>query len=274
MALPLDSADPVADDLQRPAGGNGGIELAQAAGGGVAGVGEDRLSGLLPLAVQSLEIMQVHVDLAADLEQRRIIPLQHQRHGWHGLQIFSDLLAGCAVPPGGAELQPAIAINQLDRHPVHLQLADIIERLFTVQKTPGAGIELAHLRGIEGILQGEHGEGVADRFEFLQRRGTDPLRGGSRGRQVREGFFQLEQFAEKPVILGIGNFRPVEYVVEIVVAVQFGAEFGVASGGLLAVHSISWHCRSRKKPSSWGDDQIVRCRPECRDRAAAAYGRF
>ncbi len=60
----FEEADAVAKDLQRPAGGDRRIELAQAAGGGVAGIGEVGQALLLPRFVEGLKSGQLHVDFA------------------------------------------------------------------------------------------------------------------------------------------------------------------------------------------------------------------
>ena len=67
-------AHPVAPDREGPLGRGRGIELAQAAGGGVARVGEGRQAGLGPGGVELGERGQGQVDLPAHLHHRRRRP--------------------------------------------------------------------------------------------------------------------------------------------------------------------------------------------------------
>ena len=72
----------IGEQRQRPLRGDARIELAQAAGGGVARIGEHLLAR--PAACASFSFEEVglgHEDLAADLDQRRRAALQPRRHG-------------------------------------------------------------------------------------------------------------------------------------------------------------------------------------------------
>ena len=68
---PLDGADPVAPDRERPFGGHLGIELAQGPGGRVARIREGFLPFFGPPFVDRFEVGDREVDLAADFDEGR-----------------------------------------------------------------------------------------------------------------------------------------------------------------------------------------------------------
>src|SRR3989304_1137658 len=88
-----------------------GAELAQGAGGGVAGGGEQRLAAVRPLAVETLEGRLRHVHLAAHLEALgHVGGAQLHRYAADGTEVFADVLAARAVAAGGA-LDEAAALG-------------------------------------------------------------------------------------------------------------------------------------------------------------------
>ena len=90
-----------ADNVQLAGGRHLGVQLAHGACGGVAGIGQQRLTFDLPLRVQLLKNRFGHIYLAPDDQPlRRVFNAQGQRA--HGAQIFRHVLAGHAVSPGGA----------------------------------------------------------------------------------------------------------------------------------------------------------------------------
>ena len=125
-AEPLGGADAVAPHAQRPLGGERRVELADRAGRRVARVHERRQAGLGAPLVERGEVGQRHVDLAADLHQRRRV-LDPQRDRGDRAQVVRDVLADLAVAAGGAALQHAVAVDQRDRQPVDLRLGDVAE---------------------------------------------------------------------------------------------------------------------------------------------------
>jgi hypothetical protein len=60
-------SDPIAEKVERTPPGDRGVQLAEGSGGGVPGVGKERLSFFLPLAVQFFERLAGEVNFAADL---------------------------------------------------------------------------------------------------------------------------------------------------------------------------------------------------------------
>ena len=73
----------IGEQRQRPLRGDARIELTQAAGGGVARIGEHLVARRGLRLVHLEEVGLGHEDLAADLDQRRRATLQARRHGLH-----------------------------------------------------------------------------------------------------------------------------------------------------------------------------------------------
>ncbi len=104
-------ADAVADHAQRAGRGDPGVLLAQRAGGGVAGVGEDRLAGLGHRLVEPLERGHRQEHLAAHLDElghRELVGAgEPVRDRVDRLDVGRDVLAGAAVAAGQRPHQPA-----------------------------------------------------------------------------------------------------------------------------------------------------------------------
>ena len=77
---------------------------------------------------------------------------------------------------------------------------------------------------VERIAQAEHRHGVLCLHEALGGLGPDPLRGGVGGDEIRVRALDLAQLPEEGVVLGVAYLGPVEYVVEVVVAVELVAQ--------------------------------------------------
>ncbi len=79
------------------------------------------------------------------------------------------------------------------------------------------GDELRHIPFREGILEAEHGPGMRDLGEAGGRRRAEPLRRRIRPHQLREARLELAVLAHERVIFGVGNFRRVLVVIQLVV---------------------------------------------------------
>ena len=80
--------------------------------------------------------------------------METQGDGGHGAQVVGDVLAGPAVPAGGADLQHPLAVDQLHGQPVELGL-DHIGQLLALQPQEAldAGVEVANAVLVEGVVQ-------------------------------------------------------------------------------------------------------------------------
>ena len=106
--------------------GDARVLLPQAPGGGVARVGEEPLAGVALAPVELLERRERHEHLAPHLEPRRAStsPCSCSRDRGDGGDVGGDVLAGLAVAARGAAHEPAVLVEQRDREPVELGLAD------------------------------------------------------------------------------------------------------------------------------------------------------
>ena len=88
------------------------VELAQAAGGGVAGIDERLFACRFPFPVQRCKVLEPDIDLAPDLQPlRHVRALQHMRQVAHSAQVLGHVLACLAVAPRGAEDEPAVLVT-------------------------------------------------------------------------------------------------------------------------------------------------------------------
>ena len=194
----LGDADAVAPHRQRPVGGEARVELADGPRRRVARVHEGRQAALGAALVERGEVGQRHVDLAADLEQRRGV-LDPQRDRGDRAQVVGDVLADLAVAARRAALEHAVAVEQRDRQPVDLRLGDEGEGRVL---DPLAGEVVAHavdpgaqlLLGA-GVGEREHRLQVRDLLEPRDRLGPDPL--GGRVRRDQLGMLGLERRAAR-----------------------------------------------------------------------------
>ena len=121
-------ARPVEHDGQRPLRHETRIKLLERAGGGVARVGEKRLTRRLALAIEFLERGDGIIDLAAHLENRGVgLDLQRQRAD--GAQVRRDVVAAAAVAARQALHELPVLVAQAHGDAVDLRLDDEAEVL-------------------------------------------------------------------------------------------------------------------------------------------------
>ena len=210
----VEGAGGVAVDGQVAAGGDLGVELAQGAGGGVAGVGEQPLPGLALAAVELGEGLQGHEHLAPHLDdvgrRGQLEPAGHRPDGQH---VGGDVLAGHAVAPGGGPHQVAALVDQRDRQTVELRLAHEGHRLGHEALEPlPPRLEVGE---VECVIKREHRHQVGHRAERDGAAG--PL--GRRVLRHQLGVLGLEgqEPPDELVVLGVGDLGLVELVVPGVV---------------------------------------------------------
>ena len=226
-------AELVDADVQRPGRRHGGVLLADGSGRGIARVGVERERGSACFAAifvlcRDLRVHRVeagfgHVDLAADLEQRRRTSVQLVGHGVDCPEVGGHVLAGAAVAAGSGLNEASAFVDQRDREPVDLGLGDV-GPLLAVEQVGGALSPGEQLLGVERVAQREHAQAVLD-----HREGPAGWRADGLGRavfrcQFRECAFKLLEFGEQIVVLGIRNLRRIERVIEMIVAQDFCAQ--------------------------------------------------
>ena len=222
----LPGADAVHDEVQRPGGGDGGVLLPERAGGGVAGVRERRLAGLDQRRVEVGEFLGGEEDLPADLDQPgQVVARQPVWDAGDRQHVAGDVFAHPAVATGGCGDEASVAVGEVDREPVDLELAQPADRL-AVDAPLGPAHPLAQLVGREDVVEAVHLLRVLHRREVGDVRHADPLGGGVGRAQARELLLELLQVAHELVVLGVGDGRRVAPVVGLLRLVDAGGQIG------------------------------------------------
>ena len=112
----------------------------------------------------------------------------------------------------------------LDCHAIDFGFDDIFDIALDFQKPFDSLIKFTNLCNAEGIIQTKHGDGMDHRLKGCQRRSPDTLGRRIRRNQLRKRLFQFLKFTQKPIIFSVRDFRIVENVVVVIVAVQFVAQ--------------------------------------------------
>jgi hypothetical protein len=233
----------VAKEPQRPRGGDGRIEDAQAARRRVAWIGIGLLACLRLPAVKLLESVDGHIGLAADNQTfRGLLRAVCTREGdaqgksLDCAQIRGYVLALHAVAPGCAKGKAAILVMQDHRQTVDLGLHNK-GQLGVVggQQPQGPIAPGAQLLGAEGIGQAEHGPWVPDGGELFPRLAAHPL-GGRVGRaQLGVLSLQLLELAVQSIVGGVADDGVIEHVVTVVVVANLLPQLLDPLGGVHAV---------------------------------------
>ena len=219
--LALALADAVREQLERARGGDLRVELAQGAGGRVAGVREQLETLRRALRVHGGEGGARHQHLPAHLEQRgHGVAAQPQRQRAHGAQVVRDVFAGPAVAAGRAEREGAGLEAQGHRHPVVLGLGGVHQRLAAPQVAAHPSVERGQVLRRQGVVERQHRHRMLDRPKARRRRPADPLGGRTRVGPLRVRRLERLSLPEEPVVLGIRDRRVVEHVVAVVVRLE------------------------------------------------------
>ena len=221
-------AEAVADHPQLAPGGDGRVLLPQRSGRAVAGIGERRLALGDQAGVEVLEVGDPEEHLAAHLE--------HTRHREFlgagelfgdvvdGAGVERDVLTGAAVAAGRGAHQPAVAVDQRQRHPVDLELAQVV-RVVTdlAADARGPGRKLL---GREHVVQAQHPFEMLGRGEVGREAGaTDQLRRRIGGAQFGVLVLERLQLTQQLVELCVGDDRCVPHVVAELVLAHLVGEF-------------------------------------------------
>ena len=133
----------------------GGVLRFQCARSGVARIGKERFLASFAFAVQGFERLPRHQNLAAYLECRGIVAVQHERDGTDSFYIVRHVVTFLAVTAGHGAHQLAVFVGQGNGRAVVLQLATDFEVL--VQGLLHPFVEVGHLTFGVGVAQREHG---------------------------------------------------------------------------------------------------------------------
>src|SRR6202020_2309063 len=122
----LDHSDTIDEYVERTRRGHARVELAQAAGGGVAWIDEGFFAAGRRLLVESAKSCQWHEHFAAHLEHsRKFCAAQLERQRLDGSQVLRNILARFAVAAGRALHETAIFVARGERQTVEFRLRRI-----------------------------------------------------------------------------------------------------------------------------------------------------
>ena len=173
---------------QRSCGGDGRVQLPQAAGRGIPRIGKPLCPGSFLLRIEIQEVRIGHVDLAAHLQDRRPAPaLQCAGNIRDGHDVGGHILAFDPVAARGGTHQFALLITERAGQAIDLGLAEDFNShlriLQLAQEIPDAVEPVENVFGRERVVEGEHRHTVPHFFE---------TGGGRRADLSRRAFGQNE----------------------------------------------------------------------------------
>ena len=224
----------VGEEHQPPIGDDAGLEGAQRAGGGVARIDGRRQALALALLVEPLKGGLGHDHFAAHFKGLRqagfLEPLggDGERHAANGADVGGDVFADLAVAAGdagdrGARRRLGRLVVQRHAQAVELELGGVFDRQRAGQLAHTA-VPVGQLFGGVGVVQREHGPRVAHFFEALGRLAADALGGRVGGEQFGMRGLKALELVHQRIVCGVGDFRRVENVIEVLVTAQLGAQ--------------------------------------------------
>ena len=229
----------VGKEIQPPGGHHLGIQLAQGAGTGVAGVGERGLIPLGPLSIDGGEGGIGDQGLAAHLQPGGGgIELKPQGHRGDRAHVGGDLLALLPVAAGGSPHQQAVFVAEGEGIAIDFQFPHHRQRRagFPVEHLEQAAIPGLQFLAAEGVVEAEQGNAVLHAGEGRRRCSPHPLGGAVRGDQLGVGGLELEQFPVEAVVDRILQLGGIQHVVGVGGVVEQSPQFGGA--GLVLVGCI------------------------------------
>ena len=226
-----------------------GVGQLEGAGCGVARVRERRVFVVLAFAVQGVERLVGHQNLAAYLEFFRIVPVELPGYIGDSQRVFGHVVTENAVTARQSLDQPAFPVAQADCRPVELQFAAVAEP-GAVQRPFGPGGELLDFRDGVGVAQRQHGVAVPALHEACTglRLGVAVEGGVKVGAHLPGGgvgavefrVFRLQAFelVHQRVELEVGDYGGVVDVISPAVLLERAAQLFDSFPGLVSVHKL------------------------------------
>ncbi len=157
------------------------ILLTQTARGRIARIGERRASRILVLVVQCVEIVPTHEHLATDLHEFGNVLVRSGkvlRDGGDGAHVERDVLAGHAVAARQPLFEHPVAVDEVQRETVDLDLAGHRQRfrLGPVECAQHAVVPFPKLLDGEHVIEAHHTRGVAHGGEIVGERAAHAMR--------------------------------------------------------------------------------------------------
>ena len=143
----------VGEQRQWAAGGDLHVQLPQAAGSRIPGVGENLAPRFRLRLVQRQEIGLGHEDLATDFDQRRCFAMQPVRHAFHRAQIGRDVFTFGSIASGGAAHETPVLVGQVNRQPIDFRFGHEHQRFGPAKEPLCPGAEFGKLGGVEGVVE-------------------------------------------------------------------------------------------------------------------------
>src|SRR5712672_1980952 len=232
----------VGEEFQAAARGDGGIEHAYGAGGGVARIHENFAAAFFLLAVHGFERFASHQDFAADLEAGRELEffqggeVYAQRDGADRLHVGRDVFAGASIAASDAAREAAVDVLQRDAEAIELVLGDVLD-FFAAAALANAAVEIGQGLVGKSVVQAEHRASVLHGLEAFA--GSGAYADGGRIGRDESGMrgLQLLEAVHQAIVGGVGNFGLVQHVIEIFVMTQLVAQiFDFDFGGYRLGH--------------------------------------
>src|SRR3972149_4305314 len=112
---------------ERASGRDGGIQLAQTAGGGIAGIGKMFAATLFLGLVQCIKSLFAHIHLTTHFKARWMSTQQAQRYCLYGTDIERHVFTGGPVSPCCTLYKFAAVIKQADGETIQLGLCGLFD---------------------------------------------------------------------------------------------------------------------------------------------------
>ena len=215
----LAGAETVADDAEPTAAGLLGVEELDRAGGEVAGIGVEGFAFGLAQLVEALELGEFHVDLAADLEEvgragERARDLADQA------DVGRHVVAAVAVAARDRAHEPAVLVGEGHRDAVDLGLDDEFEA-GAAERLGEPFAEGPEVGFVVGVVERQHRRLVVGLLEALGLVVADAEVGPG---EFRVRALEVVQAVDELVEFEVGDLRRVLPAVELLVALDFGAQ--------------------------------------------------
>lgn len=208
-----------------------GVECLESAGGGIARVGKERLLVELALAVEALELLPGHQNLASYLKETRpAFALELKRYRFDGLDIGRDHVTALAVTARHGAHKAPVLIDERYRCAVEFHFAHNI-KLFAAKPLAHTAEPFIDLPDRVCVGERQHRVYMLCRLEPLHKVGPHALRRRKGVGKFRMLFLQRLKLFEEHIEIAVGNLRSVEHVIVMVVAVNLPAELLDAFGG-------------------------------------------
>ena len=120
-------------------------------------------------------------------------------------------------------MKAAVAIVRRHGKAVHFQFRHVLEALL-FQKLPNARIEIAKLLLVQGVVEAQHGRAVLNTLQAFARLASHSLRRRIGRHQFRVLLFELLETTHQSIVLGVGDHRLIEDIIQVLVPLNFFAE--------------------------------------------------